>query len=205
MSIAFRTQLLLAFLAFTAMTRFSASAQEATSTPADVKVLEVRITEFTINEPIDSELSHNELLEKIAASIKSPKEGRNGATPFATVKNVYRFSHVVGVESNIQVGRTVGITTGETQTGRGGATMRNITMRDVGTLIKFQSSPTDSGAIKAQIVYESSDVEESKPDTIAPEISQLSIESTMLLPLGKTVLLVGSEAPKSKVLTISIK
>jgi|GEM_PF-2303286 hypothetical protein len=200
-----RTRLLLALLFLVAMSHYSVNAQEATSPSTELTVLRIRLTEYEINGPVDPELTNDALLEKLVASTKIQPDARNSATPFATVKNVYRFTNVLGVESSIQVGRTVGVTTGEVPNPRGGGAFRNITMREVGTLIKLVTSKVEGGPIQAKLTFETSDIAEAKPDVIAPEITQLSIESTIVLEKGKVALLLGTDKPKGTVITIAIE
>jgi hypothetical protein len=179
-------------------------AQDEKSPPEKPPILQVRVTEYALNSPIDPNLSNSELLDKITAASKSARNQSSGEQPFAIAKNVLRFTHLVGIESNIQVGRTVSVIVGETRDPRGGV-MRNSTMKEIGTLAKLKTTPTESGVILAQITYESSDLEVNQPDSISPEFTQLTIDSTIVLETGKTVLLLGTDGRSPRVITVTFE
>ena len=182
----------------------STFAQEEKTQPESPPILQVRVTEYALNSPIDPNLSNSELLDKITAASKSAKNQSSGEQPFAIAKNVLRFTHAVGIESNLQVGRTVSVVVGEARDPRGGI-MRNTTMQEIGTMAKLKTTPTESGVILAHFTYESSDLEVNQPESMTPDITQLSIESTIVLETGKTVLLLGTDGRSPKVITITFE
>lgn len=183
----------------------STFAQEEKTLPETPPILQVRVTEYALNSPIDPNLSNSELLDKITAASKSAKNQSSGEQPFAIAKNVLRFTHAVGIESNLQVGRTVSVVVGEARDPRGGGIMRNATMQEIGTMAKLKTTLTESGVILAHFTYESSDLEVSQPESMTPDITQLSIESNIVLETGKTVLLLGTDGRSPKVITITFE
>lgn len=181
----------------------SSAAQEAKPAVDKPVALQIRITEYTINGPIDNQLTNKELLDKVLASVKAGNNRGPNEQPFAVVKNVLRFTHVVGYESTVQTGRRFSVVVGESRDPRGGV-MRNSTMLEIGTQAKLKVIPQESGAYQAHITYDSSDVEASTPDAINPDITQNTLESTVILEPGKPALLIGAEGRSPKALTITI-
>lgn len=180
------------------------TAQEAKLPPGNLSVLQIRITEYTLSDPIDASLSNSELLEKILATTERKQNPPSQENPFAFAGNVLRFTHVVGVESTIRVGRKINVIVGETRDPRG-ALMRNAKTEEIGTLLKLATTPTDSGAFVAQISYQSSEVGQSAPDSISPDITEITFESSMVLETGKTSLLIASNDRHPKVITITVE
>jgi len=182
----------------------SAPAQEAKLPPGNLSVLQIRVTEYTLLEPIDESLSNTELLEKILATTDRRQNQPSPTKPFALAGNVLRFTHVVGVESTIRVGRKINVIVGETRDPRG-TIMRNAKSEEIGTLLKLVTTPTDSGAFVAQISYESSELGQSGPDSISPDVTELTFESSVVLETGKTALLIANNDRNPKVITITVE
>jgi len=180
------------------------TAQEAKLPPGNLSVLQIRITEYTLLEPVDAGLSNTDLLEKIRATTEKKENSAFSEKPFALAGNVLRFTHVVGVESTIRVGRKINVIVGETRDSRG-TIMRNAKSEEIGTLLKLVTTPTDSGAFVAKISYASSELGQSGPDSISPDVTELTFESSVVLETGKTALLIANNDRNPKVITITVE
>lgn len=179
-------------------------AQEENAQLESPPILQVRVTEYALSSPIDPNLSNSELLDKIRATSNSAQNQSPSEQPFAIAKNVLRFTHLVGIESNVQVGRTVSIVVGEARDPRGGV-MRNSTMKEIGTIAKLKTTPTESGVTLAHITFESSDLEFNQPESQSPEFTQFTVDSTLVLEKGKTVLLLGTDGRSPRVITVTFE
>lgn len=199
-----RTTRILVFSGLITLFTVATFAQVETAQPETPPILQVRVTEYALTSPIDPNLSNNELLEKIRATSRSAQNQASAEQPFAIAKNVLRFTHLVGIESSVQVGRTVSIVVGETRDPRGGV-MRNSTMKEIGTIAKLKTTPTASGVTLAHITYESSDLEFNQPESLSPEFTQFTVDSTLVLEKGKTVLLLGTDGRSPRVITVTFE
>lgn len=199
-----RLQTILALFISMLIPSSSIFSQEADAPHGPLKVLQIHITEYVIQGPLDANISNGDLLRKIEDSAKPTEEGSPTEQPFALSKQVLRFTHVVGTESSVQVGRQISIVTGEARDPRG-ITMRNARSEEMGTTAKLSTTVLDSGALLAQISYESRDIDPRVQEALTPDITLFSIENKIPLEPGKTTLLLGNDGRIAKAITIRVE
>lgn len=152
----------------------------AVAEPARVSAVglsfDVQLTEYQFEQPLDPSLSTEAILELLAK-------------PAAEAKYKIATSHRVSVdnevESLVQAGQTVRLTTGTTQSSRG--VSRNTKGVSVGKIVRVTVASRGDGVLIA-LNYASAGVEGDHSEDQARTISRTSVQTTRAIELGKPAL-----------------
>ena len=174
----------------------SAFAQDSTTTgsAADSQAsFVVQLSEYQLEQPVDSSLSADAILEMLTAQRDGEK-----CRPIETI----RLSTVSGVESLAQFGRRVNVTVGKATTARG-ETVRNMEAVDVGSLVRVTAILQD-GKVAITLNYESSRVIGDIDQDVPPNINKTQVSTILSLEPGKPALVSSSSTTSSSILVVTV-
>lgn len=150
----------------------------------------VQVTEYRLDQPLDPSVSSAAVLEMLA------KPADQSGYEVATSQRISVYNET---ESLVQVGQTVSVPTGSTQTGRG--LSRTMEQVEIGVVTKAKVAARDDG-ILIQLDYSSSKIDGDLSADQLPRILQTVVQTTRTVELGKRVLL-GSTRTAVVVLKIT--
>ena len=140
----------------------------------------VQVTEYHLDQPLDPSVSNAAVLEMLA------KPADQAGYEVATSQRISVYNET---ESLVEVGQTVSIPTGTTQTGRGvSQTMEQV---KIGVVTRATVSARDDG-ILVVLDYTSSNIDGDLPKDQLPRILQTVVQTTRTVELGKLTLLGGT-------------
>jgi len=145
----------------------------------------IEIIEFQIDASDGADLSADQLVKSFA-QMKSDAMLKRADT--------IRFSAVEQKASVIDIGKLVSLTTGSMPAGQGRPAVRQMRDVEVGTKAEAMLVSSGKGQVSMDLLYRSSRVEGEGTDDSPPNIVSVTIETALVLELGKPKLLGGTSA-----------
>jgi hypothetical protein len=154
----------------------------------------IQVTELHTNVPIDAKMDSKELLGKFE---QLKKDGT------VELLETVRLSALDGQESMAQFGRQAAVTAGTSQVMPGRA-VRNIQMREVGTLVRV-TVQRHEGKVLLNLTYEASRLGEQANQDSPPDVATVSCKTTLAVGPGQMVLAGSMFSATSTLLLVSVE
>jgi hypothetical protein len=153
----------------------------------------VQLTEYRLNQPMDSSKSAAEILALVSKDSDDLKR---------KVETI-RLSASSGVESMAQFGQTVFVTVGTVSGNKGFPVQKSMQGMEIGTLVKVTVVPQND-KVAMTLTYESSSLGEAAGEDSPPDINKTKVNTTQLLDLGKSSLVSASTTSSSSILVVKV-
>ena len=153
----------------------------------------VQLTEYRLNQSIDSAKSAAEILALVSKDNDDPKR---------KVETI-RLSASSGIESMAQFGQTVFVTVGSVSGNKGLPVQKSMQGMEIGTLVKVTVVPQND-KVAMTLTYESSSLGEAAGEDSPPDINKTRVNTTQFLDLGKSSLVSASTTSSSSILVVKV-
>lgn len=146
------------------------------------------ISEYQLEKPVSETATEAEIIELIRQQKVVPSE-------------TVRLSTINRVESLVQFGKSVTVTTGKVV--QGTRTMRHTNQVEIGTLLQVVVE-SEGDVVSVKVAFESSRLQGEGTDDSPPDIVKSRIESTQVLELGKSCLLGSTSGGETSYILLTI-